>query len=244
MIQVSSPGLPPWPKVWLDQQLNRAMVIAKHATWRSYEIAYRVTEWLLLSFQLMFVLIAWRLLATPNTPLRVVLVLIAWMVFAALISTFTRLVFPEPLARYIFATKTTLWVTDRSIIFKSRLYRSPVVVWRSWKDKSVRLRFIIQSDPEAANYLADQQYQRKLPRGPINEAAIVTLVIATPQSKDSHQAVDQTALQRAVPIMEVSNRQAQKFSTAFDAALMLIGNEVQTQTPESYSRGIDIDAAP
>ena len=241
MIQVTSPGLPPWPKLRFDKNQRKAVVIVRHPTWRSYECSYLVTEVIVWIINAIIVYSAWTIFSTPNVILRIFFVLMAAIICFPIAGLATRTTFRDPLARQLFPTKTIFWVTEASIIFKSRIYASPVVVWRKWKDKPIGTKFIVQQDAEATKYITDQQNQRKWPRTPINEAAVIELVVSTPTGYDGALPTANGNLQRSIPISEASGRFAQKFSTVFAAALLLVPLEEQKRKP-TKSNGVDIDA--
>ena len=241
MKQMSSPGLPQWPKLWFDAELQLATIVVRHATWRSYEWACWTTEVMVWMVNGIILLGAWLVFETPNIGVRIGLVLVAWIVCTGLASMATRKTFRDPLARFVFATTTTVWATTDSVIFKSRLYVSPVVAWREWKGRPIRFKFVVESDPDAVSYLTDHRGDKDWPRGPINEAAIISLVVTTPSSQTSAVPTNHTNLQRAIPISEVSSRHAQKFSTVFSAALDLVSPKAE-QIEQSVNLGVDIDA--
>ena len=45
--RITAPGLPPWPRLYFDQDKKVAVVSARHATWRSFEWARRAAYVLL-----------------------------------------------------------------------------------------------------------------------------------------------------------------------------------------------------
>ena len=242
MQKVTSPGLPPWPTLWMDKRNTRAFVKVRHPTWRSYECAYFATELVVLSICCCIACVAWSVFSTPDVALRSFFVGLALVISFPMVCLAARESLREPLARMIFATQTTLWITEDSLIFKSRLYSSPVVVWRQWHDKPVGIKFIVQEDAEAKKYITDQKPDRKWPRAPFNEASILDLVVITPTGFGGEVPATSGGLQRSIPISEVSSRVAQKFSMVCTAALMLIPTEEQkpTSTPD---QGVDIDVA-
>lgn len=242
MIQVNSPGLPPWPTLWFDRRKSRAVVRVRHPTWRSYECAYFATEFMVWIINGGIAYSVWMVFSTPELALRVFFVFLALIICFPIAALTTRSALRDPLARLVFATRTTFWVTKEAVIFKSRLYSSPVVAYRLWKDKPIGIKFIVQQDADANRFITDHQPQRKWPRTPINEAAVIGLVVATPSGYDGAMPTTSGNLQRSIPISEVSNRFAQKFSTVFAAALMLIPLEEQKQKTNT-TQGVDIDAA-
>ena len=242
MIQITSPGLPPWPKLWFDRRQPRAIVKVRHPTWRSYECAYYATEIIVWVVNGGIACTAWTMFSTPELALRVFFVFMALIICFPMAALATRAALRDPFARQVFATKTTFWVTEESVIFKSRLYTSPVVVWRKWKDKPIGIKFIVQQDPDANRYITDHQQQRKWPRTPISEASVIGLVVATPTGHDGAMPTTNGNLQRSIPISEVSSRFAQKFSTVFAAALLLVPLEEEQKRTGTQSNGVDIDA--
>lgn len=237
-----SPGLPPWPRLWFDPERKRAMVTVRHPTWRSYEWAFWWSEVLVWIFNFALACVIWNSIPVEENAYRVMITLIAACICFPIASFATRLTFRDALARQIFATKTVLWVTPTAIIFKSRLFTRPVVIWRQWNDKPIKTGFIIQPDLDAANYLSDQQQQRKLPRGSINEAMLIEAVITTPGRHAISVSGGNETLQRSIPITEVCGRFAQRFSTVFTAALLLAIEDEEAPS-ENNSAGTDIDAS-
>lgn len=242
MIQANSPGLPPWPKLWFDRKRDRAVVTVRHPTWRSYECAYLATDCIVWIICGVIACLVWMLFATPELGLRVFFVLVAIVICFPMVALATRAALREPIARLLFPTKTTFWVTEDSVVFKSRLYQAPVVVWRQWKGKPIGIKFIVQPDAEANQYITDHQPKRKWPRTPISEASIIGIVVSTPTGYDGGIPSSGGNLQRSIPVSEVSSRLAQKFSTVFSAALMLVPLE-ESESRRSEANGVDIDVA-
>ena len=242
MQKVTSPGLPPWPPLWMDERNSRAFVKVRHPTWRSYERAFFTTELVVWSICCGIACVAWTVFSTPNVALRLFFVALALVISFPMVCLAARASLRESLARTIFPTQTTLWITEESVIFKSRLYSSPVVVWRQWHDRPVGIKFIVQEDAEANKYITDQKPERKWPRAPFNEASILDLVVITPTGFGGEVPATSGGLQRSIPVSEVSSRVAQKFSMVFSAALMLIPTEEQ-KPRSTTNQGVDIDAA-
>lgn len=144
------------------------------------------------------------------------------------------------LARQIFASRTTLWTSEKAIAFKSRFYSKPVVVWRRWKGQTVMGKFILDRDQNAMRYATDERQNKPGPRSHLDEAMVLEIVISA-MNKDVPTAIrGQGPLQRTVPVTEVNSQLATKFTMVFAAATMLtqIPNDKRSQT----TQGTDIDA--
>ncbi len=241
MIQVNSPGLPPWPPLRWDEAENKAVVNVRHATWRSFEWSYYLTEALVWAGKIAIVLGVWHTLPIEGPAYRVFATLGLIIILFPIASYVTRTALRGAIARQLFPTMTRVWVTADAIIFSSRIFTQPVVIWRHWKGLAVKTRFIIQPDAEANRYLRDQP-QRKLPRGPLEEAALIEAVVATPNEEGSLMSAGQHALQKSIPLTETSNENARKIATVFSAAILLVDSRASQTNKTKPATGIDIDA--
>lgn len=238
MVQVTAPGLPPWPRLYFDRRKRRAMVVAKHPIWRSYEWAL----WTAAFFKWMvFFSVAywgWLYLSQLEPVLRFLALFLVLGFLLPVLDAAIRYSGSGFLARQIFATKTVFWASPNVIAFRSRFYHKPVVIWRQWKGQRVRARFILNRDQDAASRMTMNSTKQLLPRHHLDEAMVLEIVVATVDPKTSIASRDQM-LQRSIPVTEVNMRLARKFTMVFSAATMLtsIGpNETQHTTP-----GTDID---
>lgn len=182
----------------------------------------------------------WLRLPVQNPALRgagaFLIVVIVFPMARPLIETASR----GFLARQIFASRTTLWASEKAIAFKSRFYAKPVVVWRRWKGQTVMGKFILNRDQNAMRYATDERQNKPGPRSHLDEAMVLEIVISA-MNKDVPMATrGQGPLQRTVPVTEVNSQLATKFTMVFAAATMLtqIPNDKRSQT----TQGTDIDA--
>lgn len=238
MVLVTAPGLPPWPRLYFDQRNRRAIVIAKHPTWRSYQWAFRTAAFF--KWMVFFSVMYWGwLYLSPIEPLfRIMALFLVLCFLLPILDTAIRFSGCGFLARQIFATKTVIWASPNAIAFRSWFYRKPVVVWRQWKGQQVRTRFILNRDQDATSQLTMNSAKSLLPRHHLDEAMVLEIVVAAVDPRTSIVSRDQM-LQRSIPVTEVNMRLARKFTMVFSAATMLtsIGpNESQQINP-----GIDID---
>ncbi len=244
MRQASSPGLPLWPRLWHTKDGSKCVVKVRHPTWRSYECSYFATEVIIWIGAGVICYATWKIFVTPQIGLRLFFVVLSLALSIPLFSLAMRISLRDMLARVLFATTTKICFTDTAIIFKSRLYATPIVVWRRWHDFPVGLKFIVQDDADAKKYLASRKSDRKWPRAPIDEAAVIDLVVINPSGMQGNlPAREGSGIQRSITVTEVSSRFAQKFTTVFNTAVMILESAEQEQETAT-SEGKDIDVEP
>ncbi|MEM9409498.1 MAG: hypothetical protein AAGA30_00125 [Planctomycetota bacterium] len=229
-----APGLPSWPKLYVDRQSRRAFVFAKHPTWRSYRYASRFAKLLAFLVWLLATYCMWVFLHEFETESRL------------LISIFSSvLLFPIAqflvihgtvgfMARQIFATRTRVWITPNSFAYRSRMVRKPIVIWRQWKGQDVRLSFILNRDDGAAFAAAESKPGNQSPH--VQQAMILEIVISSTNRQD-RMASSEHLLRRTIPLTEVSSRNARKLSTVFAAAVAVTAKKANSGS----QRGVDID---
>lgn len=239
MTRVTAPGLPPFPKLYVDPERRRAQVAARHATWRSDEWAARGTT--LLSLAIRVALCWWLAGAWERLPPPLV-VGIVLAILTPFVSGCLRATLQPFLARRVFPTRTTLWVTADAIAFQSALYAAPVVAWRRWNGLPVGVRFIAQRSPRAAEYAESLPYKKRRAKKHLAEAAELVLVLAT-QAHELTAAIGAApGTCRAIPIGDLRQDDASRFTVVYAAALAMTAAE----TPQSQRRprrGVDIEGA-
>ncbi len=238
MVLVTAPGLPPWPRLYLDQQRRLAYVVAKHPTWRSYEWALRATTFLKWVVFVPTGYCLWLQLFQLDTSVRIVALFLGCCFLFPIVSLTIRYSTHGFLARQLFATRTKFWASPHAIAFQSRFYRKPVVVWRRWKDQRVKSKFILNRDADAASCSMDRQGTQNHPRGHLNEAMVLEIVVTAVDTRTTVASRDQL-LQRTIPITEVDGQLARKFTMVFAAAVMLTSND--SQVSALTTSGTDID---
>ena len=238
--RISAPGLPPWPRLYLDQDKKVAVVSARHATWRSFEWARRASYVLLAAATAVVAYLLWIRLPIQDPAIR-----------GAGAFLITAFVFPiaKPLvenasrgflARQIFASRTILWASEKAIAFKSRFYSKPVVVWRYWKGQTVTGKFILNRDLNATRYATDERQNKPGPRSHLDEAMVLEIVISAMDKDAPMTSRGQGPLQRTVPVTELNSQLATKFTMVFAAATMLTQKTDEKQ--KQSGSGTDIDA--
>jgi len=238
--RISAPGLPPWPRLYFDQDKKIAVVSARHATWRSFEWARRASYVLLAAATAVVAYLLWIRLPIQDPAMR-----------GAGAFLITAFVFPiaKPLvenasrgflARQIFASRTILWASEKAIAFKSRFYSKPVVVWRYWKGQTVTGKFILNRDQNATRYATDERQNKPGPRSHLDEAMVLEIVISAMDRDVPMTSRGQGPLQRTVPVTELNSQLATKFTMVFAAATMLTQKTDEKQ--EQSGSGTDIDA--
>ena len=238
--RISAPGLPPWPRLYFDQDKKIAVVSARHATWRSFEWARRASYVLLAAATAVVAYLLWIRLPIQDPAIR-----------GAGAFLITAFVFPiaKPLvenasrgflARQIFASRTILWASEKAIAFKSRFYSKPVVVWRYWKGQTVTGKFILNRDLNATRYATDERQNKPGPRSHLDEAMVLEIVISAMDKDVPMTSRGQGPLQRTVPVTELNSQLATKFTMVFAAATMLTQKTDEKQ--KQSGSGTDIDA--
>ncbi len=238
MVLITAPGLPPWPKLYLDRRRRIAHVVAKHPTWRSYEWALRATALLKWIVFAPTGYCLWLQLVRFDPTLRFVALFLGCCFLFPIINLTVRYSTHGFFARQIFAARTEFWASSQAIAFRSRFYRKPVVVWRKWKDQRVKSKFILNRDADAASCSMDRQGNQNRPRSHLDEAMILELVVAAVDTRNTVASRDQL-LQRTLPVTEVNSRLARKFTMVFAAAVMLTADSSNVSATEVA--GTDID---
>ena len=238
--RISAPGLPPWPRLYFDQDKKIAVVSARHATWRSFEWARRASYVLLAGVMAIAVYLLWSRLPIQNPAIRgagaLFIAAIIFPIAKPLVETASR----GFLARQIFASRTILWTSEKAIAFRSRFYSKPVVVWRHWKGQTVTGKFILNRDQNATRYATDERQNKQGPRSHLDEAMVLEIVISAMDKDVPMTSRGQGPLQRTVPVTELNSQLATKFTMVFAAATMLT-QKTDEQRKRSVS-GTDIDA--
>ncbi len=241
MRRISAPGLPPYPKLKFDPVKRRAIVSARHATWRSVEWALRCTEVLVWTSNLGLAWFIWQRVPPYELSARVAVFLLALAVCLPIATFAIRQALPGFLARRMFATKTVLWFTPDGIAFRSRLYEKPVIVWRRWNGRPVRVRFIVQPDDDAASYANGADPRQRKPLEHLREARMLEIVLTTVNRQRNTDLNNEGTILRSIPITEINGRLAMKFTMVYTAAVMLTGSSLELCS-RPPSDGVDIDA--
>lgn len=235
---LTAPGLPSWPKLYVDFKLKRACVVAKHPTWRSYQCAMRLTAIFTFVGCAVVVYCSWHFWSGAENVFRVFLTLTSCLLLFPIVKFLSVHEGTGFLARQVFPTNTTVWVSSTAFAFRSRLLLRPVSVWRRWKGQTVRLSFILNRDNDAAQAAYSlKPHQKALLQAQLNEAMVLVLVISASNSQNRVTSNEQL-LRRTIPLTEVSGRNARKFTTVLAAAVAI----TSTVSESKASRGgIDVD---
>lgn len=239
MKRYSAPGLPPQPPLLFDAPKRRAKVTARHATWQSEEWARRAT--VVVGWTTVGVLL-WRLWVglAPMPPLpRGLVLLLAYAVGSPIIRGLITATLHPFLARQVFAKRTTLWVTPEAVAIRSHLYRRPVMIWRRWEDAPVGIRFIAGENQRAAQYASHLKYEKRATRPYLEEAALLQMVLTSISPLSGSAAEGQDGSLRAIPITDIHQRMATRFTMVYAAALALTA---RTAEPEPVRYGVDIES--
>ncbi|MEZ6061126.1 MAG: hypothetical protein R3C19_12240 [Planctomycetaceae bacterium] len=241
-IQVTAPGLPPWPKLWYDERNKRVLVTARLPTWRSVEWAARACALIWISIAVYAARWMWRFLLNDYQPGE------AFML--SVFGTLILIIFLRPLvhasmrnflARQIFSSRFTVWFRPDAIAFRSRLYDNGVILRRTWKGQPVQGRFELTTDT-AAQELNDDWDVRKRIQGNshLKTASILRMIVTTTNPHRDLALTSQPNFVRDIPLTEIDTSHAQRFTIVLSAAASLT-----SQPPKSKQRtshGVDIDA--
>ena len=237
---LTAPGLPSWPKLYVNLETRRACVVARHPTWRSYQYAWHVA--LLLSWlgYVIAAVSAWHYWESDDLIVRISFTLISCLLLFPIIKFATIHGAVGFLARQVFPTRTTVWVSASGLAFRSRLYGRPIVIWRHWKGQAVRLSFILNRDDDATCTGLNLKPAQRMLQIHLNEAMILEIVVSS-ATENGQLTSNEQFLRRSIPMTEVSSRNARKFTTVFAAAFAITSKVIEA--PKNRG-GIDVDGYP
>ena len=240
MKRVTAPGLPNKPVLYFDEETKRAKVSIRHATWQSREWAMKTTKIILAIALGIYVWQVIRILS-GSRPEDIMVTIVGSLILIPIAIHAIRYTLIGFLERQIFPARTTLWFTPNAIAFKSRLYASPVVVWRTWKGQPVKISFILDMDQGALDYADTLHHMKRFYRSHFNSSEMLSMVVKAVDQGIGAEHLGQPDAQRLIPITEVSNRVSRKFTLVYaTAASMTAIKPSVAETPRS--NGIDIDS--
>lgn len=242
-VQVTAPGLPPWPQLWFDAKHKHAVVSARLTTWQSVENAARACGiiWLLVS-----ICAGWRLWGYFAERIQRGEALLITLFCSAILVVFARPIvhgaFRGFLARQIFCSRVRIWFRPDAIAFRSRLYSAPVVLWRSWKGDPVQGRFELTMDPEAEEL--DDWNARKRMQGSahLKHACLLRMIVTTTNPQRDLTCTHQSNFVREIPMLNISAEDSARFTTVLSAAASLTASKPEKNAPGiQVAKGVDID---
>lgn len=241
LIRVTGPGLPPYPKLMFDPKNRRAIVSVRHPTWQSHEWAIHATALVVWAVTGLLVFFAWKIAPDFEIVFKVMVFLFATVILYNVVNFLLHRSLRYFLARRVFATRTIFWFTSEAIAFRSRLYAKPVIVWRKWHSLPVRVRFILLPDRDVLVFSNSLSSKRKVPSEHLHESRMLEIVLTTVDRQRDVNLNGQDTILRTIPITEIDNRLATKFTMVYAAAVMLTAS-VQTPIESESKGGVDIDA--
>jgi len=167
-----------------------------------------------------FAVFAWRFLDPMQPAYRVGVLLFGCAFAFPMIKFVTVHGFVGFLARQVFATRTSVWVSPRVFAFRSRIFVNPVAIWRLWKGQLVRLSFILNQDDDAALVASELRQNQQALQSHLKEAMVLEVVVSARNTADPLTSSEQL-LRRTVPVTEISVRNARRFSTVLAAAVAI-----------------------
>ncbi len=241
MQRVTAPGLPSSPALYFDNETKRAKVTVRHPTWHSRERAMKAATLVVL---IVFGFLVWLncQLFTGAPPETVLLLIFGSLITFPIVAFAIRYSLTGFFERQIFPARTTFWFTPNAIAFKSRLYSNPVIVYRNWKNRPVKISFILDFDQEAMNFSNSIPFKKKHPKDHLNHSEILTIVIKAIDEAVPSDHYGLPDAQRSIPVTELSNRLGRKFTLVYAAAAsMTAAKPSVVETPRAT--GTDIDSA-
>lgn len=240
MILVTAPGLPPWPKLLFDPDRSTALVVARHANWRSHaraEVAARLISFLILP---VIAWLIWQQIPLPGPErlltlffIGIILFPIALIILQGSLKTF--------LARRLFASKCIFRFNQQSILIQSNLYERPVLVWRIWNGTPLQIRFHLQDDLEANRRADELAWKHKKIDTSLKQSHVLELLVSTNTNEHALATLVNHAIQRTIPVAEIGTADATKLVVVCAAATLL--TFPRQTSPAHHSTGVDIDAA-
>lgn len=242
MTRVSAPGLPAWPRLYLDPEKKRAFLSARLVTWRSQENSNRVCMliFLIALFAATYFSWHWVQQAEAKQSNRVAICGLGLIVFIAIGKPLLTIVLGRFMAKVVFAKRIRAWFSPEGIAFRSHYYSKPVVLWRRWKNAPVQGRFDITDDHEAVALKELLDYKKARNATHLTSAKVLRVVIATINPNRMAGVGSQGNLVRSVPITEIDARDAQKFTMVLAAASSLTV-QANVKGSESPNQPTDID---
>ncbi|WP_145207190.1 hypothetical protein [Planctomycetes bacterium TBK1r] len=224
-----------------DPDRKRAMVSVRCPSWRSYELGFKVTEFCVFANIFVSIVIAWKLIPEfESFLLRLIAVVLTWSILASLITRWLRYAMPGVLARQFFAERISLWFTANAIAFRSSLYRSGVILNRSWRSVPIELRFSLDEDPVSQLQIVDAKPERKLPKFHFQDARRLNVIVRQGGEAKAVPQPDGIVI-RSIPVCELMSAQAKQMVVVCNAAHML--TEMNTgHGARRAPAGVDIDA--
>lgn len=240
MTRVTAPGLPSSPKILFDPKKLRAKVAMRHTTWRGTEKALYATELLTWIARLGLAVYLWQRYPHHGFGPRLLLIFVAVVILFPIVAAIVRGSFRHFMARQIFPSKTTLWVTPDAIAFRSGLYSNPVIISRAWNGVPIGIRFIVDRDQAAEQYNYSLDYKRKLPKDHLSQSSMLYLVLTTGNPTQAVNYGGHDSSMRSIPITEIDSNLATKATMAY-AHSLTITTPRPGQADTQPDVGIDID---
>lgn len=238
----TAPGLPGIPRLYLDEERKRAQVTTRLATWKSWVYAHhltRVLRWLL-NFAVGWKL--WHELTYFENPIgRWFWSIILVGFFSTAVRPFLHLGIDGFLARQLFAVRTTFWFDPKAVAFKSRLYANGVVIWRTWAESLVAIRFDVQRDYDAdehdirSDVTKNQIKQRK------KGAHYLRLIVETNNQDRIAMTTRNPSMMRSITVLELDQHDTSRITMILNAAAAL--TQLSPAEQVTNQPGVDIDIA-
>ncbi len=236
---VTAPGLPTYPRLWFDPERKRAYVIARLATWRSYERAIRTTMLLRWTLNGLLVWTLWARLPFRDAPIaQGFFTFVGFGFFAMLTKAVLHPTLDGFWARQLYSIRTTFWFTPDAIAFHSPLYENGILLWRTWRDQPVQGRFDLSPDLEAAS-LKMSANSKVAPNPNLQTAHVLRLLIASHDTQQTTQKISHPQLIRAIPVAEIDLRDAQQLTIVLTAASAITAPQPDLSRAQSF--GLDLD---
>lgn len=234
-----SPGLPASPPLFFDERDGTATVNVCVATWRGWGLAQGATKFVTFGVSGLAGSVIWHGLSElAERGSQVCLTAMGFGLTYGMGYSLTHSVLDGFFARQFFSTRTQLRFTSESFSFRSRFYRKPVVIWRKWRGQPVELRFDVTKDCDASDFGYSPYQNSNLVQRRRQTACVIRLIVAVASSHRPVQSFSDP-LMRAIPLLEVDDRDAPRVATVLTAAAAITSRH--TQASSHPQAGVDVD---
>ena len=241
MIQITAPGLPAWPKLLFDPHKRTALIVARYANWRSHQWAQRATTLLIWLVNAALACLIWIWLPFSSFPERLIVLFFLGLLLFPIAQITLQGSLKTFLARRLFAHKCVFRFNQQSILIRSPLYERPILIWRIWNNAPLQIRFHLQDDLEANRRADELAGQHQKIDTSLKQSHLLELLVSTNTNEHALATLVNHAIQRTLPIAEISTADATKLVVVCAAATLL--TFPRETVPNQPSKGVDIDAA-
>ncbi len=144
------------------------------------------------------------------------------------------------LARQLFAVRTTFWFDPQAVAFKSRLYANGVVIWRTWEESLVAVRFDVHPDIDADRYEFRPDITKKQIKQRQRGAHTLRLIVETNNQDQITMTTRNPNMMRSIPVLELDQDDTSRITMILNAAAALTQLSPAEQVINQPAVDIDI----